>query len=78
VVINVISDCGDEFFDIAKDAVAQTVLNQIAKEAFHHVPPGCTGGREMQVKTRMTLDPTLHAIVLGGWGVLDNVVPFRL
>jgi hypothetical protein len=32
----------------------------------------------MQVKTRMTLDPTLHAIVLGGWGVLDNVVPFRL
>jgi len=37
VVIDVVSDRGDEFFDIAKDAGAQSVLNQIPKEALRPV-----------------------------------------
>ena len=72
VVIDVISDCGDEFFDIAKDAAAQPVLSQIAKEAFYHVEPGRTGGREVHVKTRVALEPAQHAIVLVGAGVVTD------
>jgi len=74
VVIEVISDCGDEFFDIAKDAAAQPVLRQIPKETLHHVQPGRTGGREVHVKTRETLDPALHAIMLVGAGVVTDPV----
>ena len=74
VVIDVVSDRGDEFFDIAKDAAAQPVLSQIPKEAFHHIQPGRTGGREVHVKTRVTLDPTLHAIVFVGAGVVTDHV----
>jgi hypothetical protein len=45
LVIDVITDRGDKFFDIVKDAAAQPVLSQIPKEALttlfsHHEPVG--------------------------------------
>src|SRR5205807_8900469 len=61
VVIIVVSDRGDEVFDIAKDAAAQPVLSQIPKEAVHHIQPGRTAARVVHVNTRVTLDPTRHA-----------------
>ena len=74
VVIDVISDRGDKFFDIVKDAAAQPVLSQIPKEALHHVQPGRAGGREVHVKTRVTLKPALHPIVFVGAGVVTDHV----
>ena len=74
VVIDVVSERGDEFFDIAKDATAQPVLSQIPKEAFHHIQPGRTGEREVHVKTRVALEPALHAIVFVGAGVVTDHV----
>src|SRR5438445_10534494 len=67
VVIDVVSDGRDEFFDIAKNAAAQPVLSQIAKEAFHHIQPGRTGGREVHVKTRVTLKPAPRDRACGCW-----------
>jgi hypothetical protein len=40
VVIDVVTDRGNEFFDIAKDAPAKPILRQILKEALHHLQPG--------------------------------------
>ena len=72
--IDVISDRGDKFFDIVKDAAPQPVLSQVPKESLHHVQARRTGGSEEHVKTRVTLDRALHAIVFVGAGVLTDYV----
>jgi hypothetical protein len=64
VVIDVVSDRGDEFFDIAEDAPAKAVLSEIPKEALYHVQPGRAGRREVHMKTRVALEPALHTIGL--------------
>jgi len=37
VMVDVLANGLDQFFDAAEDAAAQSILSQIAEEAFHHV-----------------------------------------
>ena len=60
VLVNVIKEGGDQFLNATKHPAAQAGFGQIAKEAFHHVQPRATGGREVHVKARVATEPTLH------------------
>ena len=39
VGIDVVSDGGDELFEVLEDAALELVLGQVAEEAFDHVHP---------------------------------------
>ena len=59
VAVDVSSNGQNEFFEIMEDAAPQPVLREIAKEAFHHVQPRRAGGREVQMKARVLIEPAL-------------------
>ncbi len=70
--VDIVSDGHDEFFYIAEDAAPEPVLSQIAKEAFHHVEPGTARRREVEVKARMTAQPSLHLRMFVRGIVIDD------
>ena len=62
-----------------KNATPNSVRGQVAKEAFHHVEPGRTGGRKMEMKMRVSLLPCLHfSMLVRGVIVADHMdLPLR-
>lgn len=63
-----------QFAHAVKDTPAQTLLGEVAKEAFHHVEPGGAGGCEMHVQAGMPLQPVFHlGVFVRGVVVRDEV-----
>ena len=54
----------DQLGDRAEAAREDGLLAQIAKEALDHIDPGSAGGREVEMKARMTLQPATDLLVL--------------
>lgn len=48
---------GDQVRDAVKDPAAQALHRQVAKETLDHIQPGGAGRGEVQMKTRMFLQP---------------------
>ncbi len=48
---DVLLDGGNQFRDIAKYAIAQSLRRDVAEEALDHVEPRCRGRREMNMDT---------------------------
>ncbi len=76
VFINELSDSHDEFFGIVKYAAPQSVLGEVAEEAFDHVQPRTAGGREVDMKPGMTSEPSLHFRMFVGGVVVNDQVKF--
>ena len=74
VMVDVLADGLDQFLDAAEDAAAESVLGQVAEEAFHHVQPRAAGGREVHVETRMASEPALHLRMFVRRVVVDDHV----
>ena len=74
VTVDVIADRHDEFFEIAKYTAPQSVLSEVAEEAFHHVEPRCTGRSEVHVEPWVALEPALHLGMLMGRVVVGDQV----
>ena len=55
--VDVISDGGDELFEVLEDASLELVLSQVAEEAFDHVEPTGRGRREANVEAFVGLQP---------------------
>src|ERR1039457_6583180 len=60
VFVDIFTDGCGEVFSIAKNSAPQSVLSEVPKEAFHHIQPGTTGRREVNVEPGMTSQPSLH------------------
>src|SRR3990172_7321428 len=76
VLRDVFVDGVHEFRDIMKDAARQLLFGQITKEAFHHVQPRGTGGREMHMKSRMLSKPGLNLWMLVCRVVIGNQMQY--
>ena len=74
MMVDVVPDGRDEVFYVPKDPATKPILSQIPKESFHHVQPGRTGGSEMHMETRVTLEPALHLGVFVRAGVVADHV----
>ena len=74
MMVDVVSDGCDEVFYVPKDPATKPILSQIPKESFHHVQPGRTGGSEMHMETRVTLEPAPHLGVFVRAGVVADQV----
>src|ERR1017187_8833349 len=66
------ADSHEEFFQIAKDATAEPIVSQVAKETLHPVQPRGTGGSEVQRKARVSSQPALHVGMFMGRVVVAN------
>src|SRR5579872_5010670 len=76
-MIDVAVDGVHEFHDVAKNTASKTVSSKIPKEALHHVEPGSAGGREVHMKTGMTLQPALNGrMFMSGIVVHDQMELF--
>ncbi len=60
-----------QFGHATEDAVANAVLGDVAEPAFDHIQPRTAGGREVDVKAPMSLQP------LPGVGILVRGVVMR-
>src|SRR5208283_281035 len=59
---------------VTENATPETILSEVAKEAFHHVQPRRAGGREVQMKARVPRQPALHfGVLMGGVVIADQV-----
>ena len=65
---------GDQVGLGAKNATPNPVGGQVAKKAFHPVEPGRAGGREMEMKARISFLPGLHpGLLVRGVIVADHM-----
>jgi hypothetical protein len=71
-------DGGLQVGNAAEYAAADALVGDVAKEPLHHVEPGGTGRREVQVKARMLGQPGQDFGVLVGGVVIDDEVQFLL
>ncbi len=76
--VDIIADGRHQFFDIAEDAAAEPVLGKVAEEALDHVQPGTAGGREIDVESRMAVEPLFDLGVLVGRVVVHDHVDLLL
>ena len=60
MVRDIIVDGAGQFGDAAEHTVSQSLDGNIAEEAFHRVQPRGRCGRDMHMKTRMLLKPSLQ------------------
>ena len=60
VALDVLVDCLDQVTDAAKCASANSFPCDFGKPAFNLIEPRRTGGREMNVKPWMLLQPCFH------------------
>ena len=61
VMVDVVVDSGDQLHDIPKHTASKAINGQVPKEAFHHIEPGSTGGCEVNMEPRMTIQPALDS-----------------
>jgi len=71
---DVFIDAGYQLSHAGEHAPAQSLVREIAEEAFHHVQPRCQGRREVHVEPRVLGQPLLHRRVLVGGVVVGNQV----
>ena len=62
--MNEFFDSSNQFWNTFKDAPANSLACNFAEPSFHKVQPRRTGQREMQVETRMVLEPCFHIRVV--------------
>src|SRR5262249_23311209 len=74
VLVDVFVEGTDQFQHAAENATPQAVLSEITKESLHHVQPGGTGGRELDVKPGMLLQPALYAGVFVSAVIVGNQI----
>ncbi len=68
----VVIDSGIEFADASKHASTNPFVGEIAKEALHHIQPGCGSRSEVNVDSLVTLEPAFHSRMLVGGIVVDD------
>ena len=56
----------DQFAHAVEDSPTEALLGEVAKEAFHHVEPRGTGGREVHMEAWMPIEPAFHLGVFVG------------
>ncbi len=68
----VVVDRAFEIVDAAVAATSDALCLDLGEEALDQVHPGCAGGREMQLKARMFLQPGKHLGRLVGCVVVEH------
>ena len=76
VSVDVVSDGGDELFEVLEDAAPELVLGQVAEEAFDHVEPTGRGRREANVETFVGFQPSFDSGMFVGRVVVADQVDF--
>ncbi len=71
---DVILDGLDQLFDVMERAAAQALPGQSSKPAFDQIQPRAGGGSDVQVKARMTSEPTLDRWMLVGRVLIHDQV----
>lgn len=72
MVSNVVMNGGGERRDAGKDTAAQTLGGNVAEEALDHVQPGRRSGCEVNMETRVFLQPFFDLGVLVGCVVVTH------
>lgn len=72
MVGNVIMNGGGERRDAGEDTAAQTLGGNVSEEALDHVQPGRRSGREVNMETRVFLQPFFDLGVLVGCVVVTH------
>ena len=72
VAVHVFVDGRNQFLDISKDTSPETMLGQVTEESIDHVQPRRTGGSEVDMESRMALEPALNLGMLVRGGVVDD------
>jgi transposase len=72
VVFEIVHDGAFELGDACEDAAADAVAGDLGEEPLDHVEPGRRGGREVQVKAGMRLEPALYGGGLMGGVIVDD------
>ena len=72
--IDVSADSVNEFLDVTEDTAPQTILRQIAEEAFYHVQPGTASRGKVNSEARVPAQPALHFGMFMGGVVVHNEV----
>jgi len=76
VSVDVVSDGGDELFEVLEDAPLELVLGQVAEEAFDHVEPTGRGWREANVEAFVGFQPAFDSGMFVGRVVVADQVDF--
>ena len=71
---DVFLDGGGQLRDAAKHATAQALGGDVTEEPFDHVETGGRGGSEMNMESRMLVQPLLNLRMLVGGIVVANQV----
>jgi len=71
-------DRGNQLLDADEHTAFQALTGQVAEETLHHVQPGRSRGREVQMKTRMLRQPSFHRGVLMRGIIIQNQMHFAV
>jgi len=63
---------GDQLGDAGEAAVTHHLVRELAKEAFHEVEPGGTGGSEVNVDARVLCEPVANHRMLVRRVIVDD------
>ena len=74
VCLQEVVDRGGEFGDAVEDAASDRFVGQLAEPAFDEVEPGARGRDEVEVETRVLLQPGVDVVVFVGAVVVDDQV----
>ena len=64
VGLEILLQCGDQFWQTMKDAAPQAFDREVSEEALHHIEPRSAGRSEMQVEAWMLGQPRFDLGVL--------------
>jgi len=78
MVLNVSHDGFDQLRHTAERAASDALLGDFAKPPLDHVEPRTRGWGEMQVESRVALEPCLDSLVFVGGVVVDDQVQVEL
>ena len=67
-----------KFLHAAEDSIADAVVCNVTKPAFDHIQPRTARGCEMQVESRMFLEPLRHVGVLVRGVVVDDQMQVQI
>ena len=74
VLVDVVTDGGDQLFEILEDSAPDSVVRQVAEEALDHVEPRSRGRREVHMETLVFGKPALDTrMFVGRVVVADDV-----
>ena len=74
----VVHDGFDKGIDILEHTAANALLSDLSEPALYHVQPGCRGGSEVHVETRVLGQPCGHFRVSMRTVVVDDQVKIQL